>query len=61
MFCFGMLILESDSSFIPHKFWILELGFKVRLRWINLINIDRAKRYNKSEIRGPQSKFVPKS
>ena len=42
-------------------FGILEFGFKVRLRRINLIKNDRAKRYNKSEIRSPKSKIAPKS
>jgi hypothetical protein len=41
-------------------FWILEFGFKVRLRRINLLKTDRAKRYNKSAIRNPQSKISPK-
>jgi hypothetical protein len=42
-------------------FRILEFGFKVRLRRINLIKNDRAKRYNKSAIRNPKSKIAPKS
>jgi hypothetical protein len=40
-------------------FGILEFGFKVRLRRINIIKDDRAKRYNKSAIQNPQSKIAP--
>ena len=58
---FELLLLKSDPSFIPHQFWILEFGFKVRLRRINLIKNDRAKRYNKSAIQNPKSKIIPKS
>jgi hypothetical protein len=50
MLSFALLLLKSDSTFIPHKFWILEFGFKVRLWRINLIKNDRAKRYDKSAI-----------
>ena len=75
MLSFALLLLKSDPSFIPYKFWILEFGFKVRLRRINLIKNDRAKRYNKSAIppgrrslcplraggQNPESKIAPKS
>jgi hypothetical protein len=50
MLSFALLLLKRDPTFIAHKFWILEFGFKVRLWRINLIKNDRAKRYNKSAI-----------
>jgi hypothetical protein len=51
----------SPLFFIDLGFGILEFGFKVCLRRINLAKNDRAKRYNKSAIKNPKSKIAPKS
>ena len=45
-------------SLINFGFRILEFGFNVRLRRINLIKNDRAKRYNKSAIQNLKSKIA---
>jgi len=55
------LQIHPDFLLIDLGFWILEFGFNVCHRQINLIKNDRAKRYNKSPIRNPKSKIAPKS
>jgi hypothetical protein len=61
MLSLAMLLLIIDPTTILHRFGILEFGFKVRLRRVNLIQNDRAKRSKKSAISNPQSKIAPKS
>jgi hypothetical protein len=58
---FALILLKSDSTFIPHEFWILEFGYNVCLRRINLIKNDRAKQFNKSAFQDPKSKIALRS
>jgi len=53
--------LQLDWVRINFGFRILDFGFEVRLRRINLIKNDRAKRYNKSAINNLKSKIASKS